>query len=410
VPSVAAQAGGVPASDPDPIRVFLDCRGVGCDADHLRREIRFVTWVRDPRDADVHVIVSSRTTGGGGRELDVRLVGADRRAGVDLKLQRIGARDETAAEIRSALTRTMAVGLAALSVGTSAGEDLQVVTRAGALPAHSPEGRGSQHDPWRAWVFRVGLSGSVDGEESVGSSSFIASLSATHTTDRWKIQLRSDGSRNESRFQLSDSVTLVSRREGYSVRALVARSLGDNVSTGIRAAGANSTFLNQDLRVHVAPAVEYSVFPYAESTARQLVVRYSPGVSHYRFTEETIYGVLEETLGEHALSVGLDLLQPWGSASFELEGRMLMSDRRQNQADLSVDLSWRVVRGFSLSVMGIGSHVANQRNLPRGGATDEEILLRRRELATSFRYHMTLGFGYTFGSRFAGPVNPRLGS
>jgi hypothetical protein len=407
----AAPAAGQTGADPDPLRVFLDCHAAGCDSNHLQREILFVAWVRDTRDADVHVLATSRTTGGGGRELEFRFLGAKRRAGADFQLRRISGRDDTLEEIRGTVTRTIALGLAALAVGTAAAERLELAAASDSRPI--PPGRipaeGAERDPWRAWVFRVGATGSMDGERSVASSSFSAYLSARHTTDTWKFQLRADGSHFVSRFELSDSVTLVSRREGYGLNTLLVRSLGDRVSTGIRAAGTNSTYLNQKVRVQVAPAVEYSVFPYSASTTRQILVRYSPGVSHYRFTQETIYGVLEETLGEHALTGTLNVLQPWGSAKVELAGTMLMMDVAQNRLDLTAELSWRVVRGLSFDVFGVASHVANQRSLPRGGATDEEILLRRRELATSFRYMVTVGLGYTFGSRFAGPVNPRLG-
>ena len=47
------------------LRVFLDC-GWYCDFDHLRTEITFVNWVRDRADAQVHVLVTQQTTGGGG--------------------------------------------------------------------------------------------------------------------------------------------------------------------------------------------------------------------------------------------------------------------------------------------------------------------------------------------------------
>jgi hypothetical protein len=410
--TTTSPASGQTGADPDPIRIFLDCHAAGCDGNHLQREIPFVAWVRDARDADVHVIATSRTTGGGGRELEFRFLGARRRAGADFQLRRISGRDDTREEIRGTVTRTIALGLAALAVGTEAAERLEVASSGDSRPI--PSGRiatpGAARDPWRAWVFRVGATGSMDGERSVASSSLSAYLSARHTTDTWKFQLRADGSHYVSRFELSDSVILVSRREGYGLNTLLVRSLGDHVSTGIRAAGTNSSYLNQKMRVQAAPAVEYSVFPYSTSTTRQLLVQYSPGVSHYRFTQETIYGVLEETLGEHALIATLNVLQPWGSAKVEMEGTMLMVDAAQNRLNLSGELSWRVVRGLSFDVFGIASHVANQRSLPRGGATDEEILLRRRELATSFRYMVTVGLGYTFGSRFAGPVNPRLGS
>jgi len=409
---VAAQAGEGLTTDPQPIRVFLDCRSLGCDSDHLRREISFVSWVRDSRDADVHVLVTSQATGGGGRELEFRFLGSGRREGVDLQLRRTVGWDDTTQQIRSALTRTVALALGSLAVGTEAGENLEVVLLGSqaTAPLRSTSGAEAGGDPWRAWVFRVGANGSVDGESSLSGSYLSAHLSASRTTETWKFQLRADGNRSTSRFELGEDETIVSRREGYGARLLLVRSLGNHFSTGIRGGGAKSSFLNQDLRVQLAPAVEYSVFPYDESASRELVVRYSTGVSHYRYEQETIYGLLSETMGEHLLSVGLEVLRPWGEARIELDGTVLMENTSQNRVDLTTDLSWRVVRGLSVSVLATASHVANQRSLPSGGVTDEEILLRRREMATSFRYHVTLGFGYTFGSRFAGPVNPRLGS
>ena len=43
------------------------------------------------------------------------------------------------------------------------------------------------------------------------------------------------------------------------------------------------------------------------------------------------------------------------------------------------------------------------------GATDEEVLLRRRQLETSFTYFVSAGFTYRFGSIFNNIVNPRFG-
>lgn len=38
-----------------------------------------------------------------------------------------------------------------------------------------------------------------------------------------------------------------------------------------------------------------------------------------------------------------------------------------------------------------------------------ELLVRRRQLGTDYRYFANLGFSYTFGSRFSNVVNPRMG-
>jgi hypothetical protein len=76
---VAAQQ---PASAPrtTPIRIFLDC-GFFCDEDFLKREITFVDYMRDRRDADVHVLVTTQETGGGGTEYTLKFIGLGSFAG-----------------------------------------------------------------------------------------------------------------------------------------------------------------------------------------------------------------------------------------------------------------------------------------------------------------------------------------
>jgi hypothetical protein len=48
--------------------------------------------------------------------------------------------------------------------------------------------------------------------------------------------------------------------------------------------------------------------------------------------------------------------------------------------------------------------------LVKAGATTEEVLLRRRELATQFQYFTSFGLNYTFGSIYNNVVNPRFGN
>ena len=46
--------------------------------------------------------------------------------------------------------------------------------------------------------------------------------------------------------------------------------------------------------------------------------------------------------------------------------------------------------------------------MARLGYTDEEILLRQRELGTEFRYWLSFGLSYRFGSIYNNAVNPRF--
>jgi hypothetical protein len=68
----------------------------------------------------------------------------------------------------------------------------------------------------------------------------------------------------------------------------------------------------------------------------------------------------------------------------------------------------RLFKGFSLSLYGNASRIRNQIYLPAEGATDEEVLLRLRQIATGYDYGFSVGFSYTFGSVFNNVVNARL--
>jgi hypothetical protein len=88
VPAAALQPPPRPAGQPPPrppaaivepgeLRVFLDCQWE-CDFDYLRREITFVDHVRDPQSADIHVLVTTEPTGGGGMRWNLQFIGLGR--------------------------------------------------------------------------------------------------------------------------------------------------------------------------------------------------------------------------------------------------------------------------------------------------------------------------------------------
>jgi hypothetical protein len=56
------------------------------------------------------------------------------------------------------------------------------------------------------------------------------------------------------------------------------------------------------------------------------------------------------------------------------------------------------------------SRVRDQLYLPRGEASDEEVIARQQALSTNFRYFVFTGVRYQFGSMFNSVVNPRFGS
>jgi hypothetical protein len=71
-------------------------------------------------------------------------------------------------------------------------------------------------------------------------------------------------------------------------------------------------------------------------------------------------------------------------------------------------LNIRLVRGLEFNINGGVERIKDQIYLARGGASDEEVLLRRRDLGTDWRYRLGLSLSYTFGSIYNNVVNPRF--
>jgi hypothetical protein len=291
--------------------------------------------------------------------------------------------------------------------GLPVANNIQITLRqppGGGQTATQPE-----DDPWNFWVFSISGNGSVNGEESNSGYRVGGSLSADRVTEDWKLNLRANGSYSRTEYELSGSDTYLYTSRSYGTNGLLVRSVTNHWSVGVRSSATVSTFRNEDLRFKFAPAVEYNVFPYAESSRRQLTFQYAAGINAVDYEEETIYEKTSETLFEHSLTGSLSFVQPWGTSSISLKGSQFLHDLSKNRLTAFGITNVRLFRGLSFNLFGSVSRVRDQLFLPREGATDEEILLRRRQLETTYTYRISGGFSYRFGSIFNNVVNPRFG-
>jgi hypothetical protein len=265
-------------------------------------------------------------------------------------------------------------------------------------------------------VFRIGAFGDFEGQESSREKSIDGSFSANRTTETWKINLNGSADYSEETFDLEpdedeegeEAGTFTAVRREAEGRALVTRSINDRWSYGGTAVFINSSFQNYDLRTRFAPGLEYNLFPYAESTRRIFTLFYSVGLQTADYTEETIFGKLDERLVDHSFEASMALRQPWGTASASFEVQQYLNVRDTYRVNAFGNIDVRLFKGFSLEVFGGGSRRRDQLSLRRGSATPEEILVRQRELATGFEYEFGFGFSYSFGSVFNNVVNPRF--
>jgi len=390
------------------LRVFFDCHGPYCDFDFYRREIPFVNYTRDREDSQVHVLVTSEQTGSGGRRFTLDYIGREDFTGLDDRID-VATRANLASEqVMTQVASSLQLGLLRYVARTpqASGFDVSYEPGPGTEGGVGPATPGT--DPWNFWTFRVRANANLEGDERTQFYRLSTGVSANRVTEALKLELSLGGSYNESQFELEDSTTVTSIRRNFEFNALDVWSLSDHWSVGARGNAEHSTFSNHQLALLLAPALEYNIFPYAESTRRQFSFLYAIGVRHFRYIEETVFLETSETVPVHSLTASLSVRQPWGGSYGYVEFTQFLNDPAKNRFEVFGGIDLRLFRGLSLSFNASGSRVRDQINLPAGEATDEEILLRQRELATGFEYEFSVGFSYTFGSIFSNVVNPRF--
>jgi hypothetical protein len=402
----------------DRLRVFIDCNW--CDQDFLRTELTWVDYMRDRADAQVHVLVTRETTGGGGGRFTLEFIGLRQFAGqLDTLFYHSGANDSQDIR-RRGLAQVIKLGLVPFAARTAMADRLNVTfsgTPAAAAPAPgvaaAPGTPERPHDPWNFWTFRIGTNFNSSGESNQGFVNLSGNITANRTTDDWKINLSTSGSYNESRFEYTLSsganVKTKSIRRNYGANALAVRSVSPQLSVGLRANANTSTFGNTRLGLSFAPAIEYNLVPYSESTRRSFTIQYTAGVRHADYREITIFNQEVETRPIHTLGVNYTTRQPWGSVNVGVNSAQYLHDTSKYNAGLGGSTDLRLFRGLSFNVGGHYSHVRDQLALPRRNLTEQEILLRQRQLATNYNYFIFSGISYRFGSIFSNVVNPRMG-
>ncbi|MBR9990050.1 MAG: hypothetical protein KFH98_09855, partial [Gemmatimonadetes bacterium] len=381
---VAAQ---LPSDEPPPA-VFIDCQARNCQSTHIRNEIRFVNWVRDRQDADVYVLATSQSTGGGGASYLITMTGEGRFDGDSIGIRFSTGQTSTSAEDRDILTGRIAQGLLRYAVLTSAAARVRVLSDE--QSADDTVDAAPARDPWNYWVFSVRGDAQLDGESREEEQEFELELSADRVTELWIVEIAAQGSYEEQEFDLTDR-TIRSIQRDWESRASVARAIADLWSVGVSANVGTSTYANQDLYARLAGLLEYSIFPYSEFSRRRATLRYSVGMRHFDYGEITVYDQLSEQRADHELALAVQFQQPWGSANVRLSGSHYLHSIRRHNLSSFVNLNVRLFRGLSLDLRGNYSRVRDQLYIPKGDATDEEVLLRRRALETGYRYGMSVG-------------------
>ncbi|MEO0559356.1 MAG: hypothetical protein AAF170_14360 [Bacteroidota bacterium] len=365
----------------------------------------YLDHVRDRVVADVHVLVTRERTGAGGEARTFDVIGLGRFDGMDFSTVSTAPADATEAEVRDETLRTLEAALVPYLMQTPVRDRLRVEV----APEEEEDGPvQATEDPWNYWTIEIYADGSADFESQRRSFDTRYGVFVSRVTEDWKLQLRPFFNYNYDRFEREDqAITSSARRDGFTSYAV--RSVSPHWSVGAYGDVLTSTFSNVEWRYRVMGAMEWSLYPYREANRRQLTLAYRLGASDITYRDSTIFDEIEQRLPQHILNAGYEVVQPWGEIEVGIDATQYLHDLSRYSVQFDSELEVRITRGLSVEVGGFLELIQDQINLPKGDADLEEILLRRRQLATDYEAGLSFGFRYRFGSLLNNVVNPRLG-
>ncbi len=379
--------------------IYLD--GYGFDLNHVRKNIKFVNYVNQRQEADVYILVTRNRTGSDGREYTLTFIGRDDFAGTNDTLKFNTLSTETQDIIRDRFTKTLTNGLFPFMIKTPLADLFDVKFKM------NKEIKNVE-DNWDNWVFKTRLRGNFSGEESKDSYYLSGNINANRITEDWKLRFNAGINYDEENYNYpgEDSYSASSRR--WSASGFAVKSISDHWSLGGVVYSSSSTYSNIELSYGLAPAIEYNIYPYSESTYREIKINYEVRFVNQFYNEITIYDKLEEFLIRQSIGITTEIIQPWGELEATIKYSSHLNDFSKRRLRFWGDISVNIFKGLSLE-WGVGySMIHDQLSLPARDLDLDEILLRRNELATDYSYWMRSGISYTFGSIYNNIVNSRF--
>jgi hypothetical protein len=381
----------------DALNVFMDA------SDYVKKEIPYVNYVRDTKDAGVYIMSTNQNTGSGGMKFTYFLVGQHEFAGMRDTVSFVATPDETTEGRRQKEVTTLKMALMRYVAKTPLSKYMQI-------SFSEPLSETVSTDKWNNWVFTSQLYLYGYNEKTYKYNYISGSLLSSHITEKWKINFNVRYSQYHNKFILKDT-TLKSINDTKSLNTLIVKSISDHWSYGGSAFISSSTYANAKISYSMVPGIEYDLFPYSESTKRQLRLLYSVGYNHVNYIDSTIYDKMEDDLWLHSISASYKVVQKWGSIDVNLTYKNFLHDWSKNNLSFSGEMSLRVAKGLQVTFWGGASLIHDQLGLIKEDyLTDDAILLQRKELATQYQYYAQFGFTYTFGSIYNNVVNPRFGN
>jgi hypothetical protein len=379
-----------------------------CDLTYIRTEINVVDFVIDRIAADVHVLLTAQNIGSGGEQFQLIFYGLNRFAGIKDTLRFETLPLATDAEERELTVKYLQAGLAPFIAKAGYLNELTIQSKLKTdSTGKAKQSNQNTKDKWNYWVFRSGVDGNFSSDQNYKSQNLNARFNANRVTDKLKILFSVNAGENRNVFNIgTDKLTIKNHNLNFS--HTFAKSINEHWTYGYDAFALQNTFSNIKSQFYVSPGMEYNIFPYKNVNSKLLTIRYGVDVRSNSYYDSTIYEKTREWLPGQNLSVNLSLNQKWGTISTGVTYRNYFTDWRFYNISFNTFMDVRLTGNLSFNLYAFPSIVRDQVFLPKGDATSDDILSRRRQLQSNYNFFMGFGITYRFGSILNNFVNPRF--
>ncbi len=266
-------------------------------------------------------------------------------------------------------------------------------------------------DPWHSWVMRIGVDGNMNADANYKNTSYSGNISANRITEKMKIGMGIIWNRNKAMFTYEENGStqkFVVNNHNWSINQYIVKSINEHWSWAGEIKFSQNSFSNSKSRVYLRPAIEFNIFPYKQVNNKLFTLSYGLTARSNNYYDSTIYNKTKEILYGHRATAYLSLNQKWGSTYAGLSYHNYFHN--WSFFNLGVDLyaNVRITGGLSVFFMAFGAITRDQIFLVKGNASPEEVLARRRQLASGYNYFSAIGISYRFGSKLNNVVNPRF--
>jgi hypothetical protein len=380
------------------LHIYID--GAGDWENYIKVKLWYVDYVRDPRMADVQVIIKSQETAAGGSEYYLFFLGKGSYSTKTDTLHFTSPVEYTNRRTRDELTNVLTMGLMPYMVLSEQYKYMVFdYTNRQKLIQQSV-------DKWNNWVFTVAMNTNFSADQSSTVFSGDGSLSAAQITEKWKSRITAaiaiGGNSYETSTYSYSGNTIIK-----NLNALLVRSVNEHWSLGLEPSYYASTYSNVSSQFSLSPGIEYDYYPYSESVNRLLTFKYRIQPIYNVYIDTTVFDKTKEFLLGHILDATYTRIESWGNLSSTLTASHYLNQPKAYRFDMLAQMNVRLAKGLFLNISGNVSLINNQLSISKKTLKPEEIILQQRETLSNYSSGFQIGIRYVFGSIYNNIVNPR---